>query len=275
MTSTIVEVQGLNKHFIIERSLYEQVLAPFAAKRSICVLKGICFNVEPGKILGIVGPNGAGKTTLLRILADLLEPDNGWVALCGQRLNSRKNSLRRKIGYVSSEERSFFWRLTGRLNLEFFARLYGVPKIEIPKKINAMLNMFALEKKADQLFRDYSTGMRKKFALARALIHQPNILLLDEITNSLDPHSTQSVKSIVRDYVSSRKQCAGIWSTHRLEEIGEICDEVLIINKGRARFFESVSELKRKYDYKVDSSKEINANGEVIHSINTVLAERY
>ena len=274
MTTTIVEARDLKKFFVLDRSLLEQVFTPFAAKRSVCVLNGICFSVEPGKILGIVGPNGAGKTTLLRILADLLEPDSGWVALCGQRMNSNKYSLRSKIGYVSCEERSFFWRLTGRQNLEFFARLYGVPKTEIHKKIRAMLNMFALERKADQLFRDYSTGMRKKFALARALIHQPNILLLDEITNSLDPQSTQSIKAIVRDYVSSRKECCGVWSTHRLEEIGEICDEVLIINEGCAKYFESVSELTKRCDYECGFLKDINLKGEVFHSVNTILAER-
>jgi len=273
MTSAVLEARDLKKHFIIDRSLHEQVFAPFAAKRVVYALKGISFSVEPGEILGIVGPNGAGKTTLLRILADLLEPDSGWVALCGQRLTKRKYYLRSKIGYVSSDERSFFWRLTGKQNLEFFARLYGVPRIETPKKIRAMLDMFALGEKANQLFRDYSTGIRKKFALARALIHQPKILLLDEVTNSLDPPSAQSVKSLVREYVSSRNGYGGVWSTHRHEEIGEICDKVLVINKGRVKYFGPVNEIKSRCDYKVTCSKNRNLNGEVIRSINTVLAD--
>lgn len=272
MTSPVVEARELKKYFVKDRSLHEQVFAPFAAKRMVCALKGISFSVEPGKILGIVGPNGAGKTTLLRILADLLEPDSGWVALCGQRLTKRRCYLRSKIGYVSSDERSFFWRLTGKQNLEFFARLYGVSRIETPERIRAMLDMFALWEKANHLFRDYSTGIRKKFALARALIHQPKVLLLDEVTNSLDFPSARSVKSLVREYVSNQNGCGGVWSTHRFEEIGEICDKVLVINKGRVKFFGSVSDLKSKCDYKVTYPKDKNLNGEVIRSINTVLA---
>lgn len=273
MTSTVVEAQDLKKHFVLDRSLPEQVFAPFAVKRRVCALKGVSFSVESGKILGIVGPNGAGKTTLLRILADLLEPDGGWVALCGQKLTKKKYYLRSKIGYVSSDERSFFWRLTGKQNLEFFARLYGIPRMETPKRIREMLDMFALWEKANQLFRDYSAGIRKKFALVRALIHQPKILLLDEVTNSLDPPSAQSVKSLVREYVSGRNGCGGVWSTHRLEEIDEICDKVLVINKGRAKIFESVSDLKSKCDYKATYPKDKNLNGEVIRSINTVFAD--
>jgi ABC-2 type transport system ATP-binding protein len=273
MASVIAEAQGIEKYFVLDRPLYEQVFAPFAAKKMICALKGVSFKVKPGEIVGVVGPNGAGKTTLLRILADLLEPDSGWVALCGQRLTKKKCHLRSKIGYVSSDERSFFWRLTGRQNLEFFARLYEVSGLEAPKRIRAMLDMFALWEKADQLFRDYSTGIRKKFALARALIHQPKILLLDEVTNSLDSSSAQSVKSLVREYVSSRDGCGGVWSTHRFEEIVEICDKVLVINEGRVQFFGSVSELKNRCDYKTRYPEDRDLNKEVIRSINTVITE--
>jgi len=273
MTSVIIDARDLKKHFVMERSLHRQVLAPFAAKKMICALKGVSFSLKSGEILGVVGPNGAGKTTLLRILADLLEPNSGWVALCGQRLTKGRCHLRSKIGYVSSDERSFFWRLTGKQNLKFFSCLYGVSRSEARNRIRAMLDMFALEEKANQLFRDYSTGIRKRFALARALIHQPNVLLLDEVTNSLDPPSAQSVKSLVREYISSRNGCCGVWSTHRLEEIDEICDKVLIINKGRAKIFDSVSELKSKGGYKVAYAKDKNLNGKVTCSINTVLAD--
>jgi len=234
MTSIVVEARDLKKHFAVDRPLYEQFFAPFAAKKMICALKGVSFSIRSGEILGVVGPNGAGKTTLLRILANLLEADDGYVRLCGQELNN-DCYLRAQIGYVSSDERSFFWRLTGKQNLEFFACLYGIRKPAARKRISKLLGKFALEEKAAELFRDYSTGTRKKFALVRALIHQPRILLLDEVTNSLDAPSAQSVKALVREYASAQHGCAAVWSTHRFEEIGEVCDKLLVISEGRMK----------------------------------------
>ncbi len=242
MAFVVVQAQDIEKHFVVARPLYEHVLSPLTNKKMICALKGISFSINSGEILGIVGPNGAGKTTLLRILANLLEADSGSVKLSGQELNSEPR-VRANIGYVSSDERSFFWRLTGRQNLQFFARLYGVGRRTAGRRIAKLLNLFDIEEKASQLFRDYSTGTRKKFALARALIHQPRVLLLDEVTNSLDSNSAQSAKSLVREYVSAGNGRVGVWSTHRFEEIDEICDKVLVINKGNVRFFGNASDI--------------------------------
>jgi ABC-2 type transport system ATP-binding protein len=255
MSLIIVESRDIGKSFAVHRPIYQQVFDPFAPTQRIHALEGINFAIKQGEILGVVGPNGAGKTTLLRILAGLLEPDKGLVRLCGQKLNGAPH-LRGKIGYVPSDERSFFWRLTGKQNLEFFGRLYGMPRPESQGRINELLKLFALEHKASHLFRDYSTGTRKKFALIRALVHRPKIVLLDELTNSLDVSSTQSVKSFVREYVASQSGCAGVWSTHRLEEIVEVCDKLLVIDKGRVSFFGSISDLKNCSDGKTGDSKD-------------------
>lgn len=243
MTPAVAEVRDLHKYFTVVRPLHEQLLAPLAKPRRICVLKNVSLRVASGETLGIIGPNGAGKTTLLRVLADLLEPDAGWVEICGQRLTRRRNHLRYTLGYVSSDERSFFWRLTGRQNLEFFAGLYGISRREAHERICALLDLFALREKASQLFRDYSSGTRKKFAVARALIHRPKVILLDEVTNSLDPPSAQAVKALVRDYVCQQGGRAALWSTHRLEEIGEICDKVIVIDEGRVDYAGPVDEV--------------------------------
>ena len=141
--------------------------------------------------------------------------------------------IRSQIGYVSSDERSFFWRLTGRENLEFFARLYGLSAGHAKRRTAVLLKQFDFENKADQLFRDYSAGMRKKVSVMRALLHEPSLLLLDEVTNSLDPGSARMVKEMVRGYVSGQKGCAAVWSTHRLEEISQICDKAVMIDSGR------------------------------------------
>lgn len=166
MPHTVVEAKNLKKYFTVDCPLYEQVLTPFADKKMIHALKGINLCIKSGEILGIVGPNGAGKTTLLRILAGLLEADSGHLRLCGKKFNGGYR-LRAHIGYVSSDDRSFFWRLTGTQNLEFFAGLYGIRRQVARKRIAKLLPLFSLEKKATELFRDYSTGTRKKFALVK------------------------------------------------------------------------------------------------------------
>lgn len=274
MQHTVVEAENLKKYFYVNCSLYEQVVAPFAARKMTHALKGINLCIKPGEILGIVGPNGAGKTTLLRILAGLLEADSGQLRLCGKEFNNGFR-LRAHIGYVSSDDRSFFWRLTGTQNLEFFASLYGIRRQVARKRIAKLLPLFSLEKKATELFRDYSTGTRKKFALVRALIHKPRILLLDEVTNSLDAPSAQRVKSLVRDYVSTELCSAAVWSTHRFEEIGEVCDRVLAISKGSVKFSCSVDDLKDKNNTKACHTQDISLSGEIACPKNVIVADSH
>jgi ABC-2 type transport system ATP-binding protein len=234
---------GLGKTFTAGRPLHKWVLSPFATPRRVVALTDVSFRLRAGSILGIVGPNGAGKTTLLRILADLLEADRGSVTICGERLALHRPHLRGMIGYVSSDERSFFWRLSGRQNLKFFACLYGVPRGAAARKIDILLEKVQLSHKAEDLFRDYSAGMRKKLALARAMLHEPIVLLLDEVTNSLDPPSAQNIKSMVRKYVSAGPVRAAMWSTHRLEELDELCDDVLLMDGGHLKYAGAASGL--------------------------------
>jgi ABC-2 type transport system ATP-binding protein len=229
----VLEAVNLKKTYLRDLPLYKQMLLPFCRRQRVKALNSVSICIESGQILGVVGPNGAGKTTLLRILADILEADRGTVSICGQTLSKNSFRIRSRIGYVSSDERSFFWRLTVRENLEFFARLYGLSAWQVKKRIAQLLKQFDFEKKADHLFRDYSAGMRKKVSVIRALLHEPLLLLLDEVTNSLDPGSAKMVKEMVRRYVSEQKGSAAIWSTHRFEEISQICDKVAMIDSGR------------------------------------------
>ena len=229
----VLEAVNLKKTYLRDLSLYKQILLPFSRRQKVKALDSVNICIETGQILGVVGSNGAGKTTLLRILADLLEADSGTVSICGQMLDKDSFRIRSHIGYVSSDERSFFWRLTGRENLEFFARLYGLSAGQSKRRTAVLIKQFGFENKADQLFRDYSAGMRKKVSVMRSLLHEPSLLLLDEVTNSLDPGSAKMVKDMVRRYVSQQKGCAAVWSTHRLEEISQICDKVVMIDSGR------------------------------------------
>ncbi|MFC1676497.1 ABC transporter ATP-binding protein [Planctomycetota bacterium] len=268
MTVPVIKAESLTKRFVIERPLLEQIIRPFGSRQSVCALDGVSFTVEAGQILGVVGSNGAGKTTLLRILADILEPDEGTVEICGQTVGKSGHRIRRKIGYVSSDERSFFWRLSGMENLEFFGQLYGLSRKQTHQRIAQVMKCFGLGGKANQLFRDYSTGTRKKFAIIRALLHQPCAILLDEVTNSLDPESTKNIKTFVREHISSRENCAIVWSTHRLGEITEICDKVLVIANGSVQFYGPVSifqDIDIKQPTYVLQTRNLNGKHEMFH----------
>ena len=161
----ILEALNFKKTYLRHLPFYKQILLPLARRERIKALDSVSISMESGQILGVVGPNGAGKTTLLRILADILEQDTGTVSICGLRLGKKGYQIRGRIGYVSSDERSFFWRLTGKENLEFFARLYNLSAGQAKKRTAQLIRQFAFEDKADQLFRDYSSGMRKKVSL--------------------------------------------------------------------------------------------------------------
>lgn len=256
----ILEMQNINKAFYLSLPLYQRLFRPFDKGKKIQALKCVNISIQDGEILGVVGPNGAGKTTLLRILADLLEPDGGTVSICGQVLSKKGYQIRSRIGYVSSDERSFFWRLTGRENLKFFARLYGLSGRQVKKRTAVFLDQFEFGSKADQLFRDYSAGTRKKISVIRALLHKPALLLLDEATNSLDPGSAKMVRSMVRRYVSDKGCRAAVWSTHRLEEISQICDRVVMIDSGRIISGGFTEDFSASTDYML---KIKNLNGQI------------
>jgi len=272
MNKVVINVKNLGKKFMLDRPLHKQIFTPFVSGKRISALNNICFDIKNGEILGVVGPNGAGKTTLLRILANLLDSDSGSVELFDKKLNGDCN-MRTNIGYVSNDERSFFWRLTGKQNLEFFAKLYGIRKSQAHERINLLLNWFDLNKKAEEPFRNYSNGTKKKFSILRAMIHRPKVLLLDEITNSLDPISTESIKQIVRDYITNQKDSCALWSTHRFDEICEICDKILILHNGQNSFFGKPGELLNKYKTDVAPIDNNNNNEHLISCLKTVISQ--
>ena len=239
MTAKVIEASNLTKYFGAGGLLRDRQ----SKNRRKCVLDRMSFHLEAGDILGLVGPNGAGKTTLIRILADLLEPDTGTVKILGQTVLASGNYLRKHIGYVSSDERNCFWRLSGKANLEFFGKLYGLSYQQAKRRTSELLSFFSFEKHANQLFRDYSTGMRKKISIMRALLHRPAILLLDEATNSLDRDSIRVIKAVVHEYVSEKENRAAIWSTHRQEEIRQICNKMLLLESGKVSFIGSVDDF--------------------------------
>ncbi len=149
----VLEAVNLKKTYLRDLPLYKQILLSFSRRQRVKALDSINICIGTGQILGVVGPNGAGKTTLLRILGDILQADSGTVSICGQMLDKNSFRIRRRIGYVSSDERSFFWRLTGKENLEFFARLYNL-SIYFYNSTTALFSFFINASLSTQLLSD-------------------------------------------------------------------------------------------------------------------------
>lgn len=191
------------------------------------------LEIKRGELFGLLGPNGAGKTTLVKILCTLLPPDSGTAKINGYDINKEQMQVKRSLGTLFSVgERGFFWRLNGYRNLEFFAAIYNVPRQKRQQRIMEVLQQVSLENSAFQLFQKYSGGMKRKLALARTLLPDPPIIMLDEPTTGLDAISSRNV----RDFVKSTVQETGktvLYTTHYIEEAAQICNKIAILKQGK------------------------------------------
>ena len=222
----VIMIRGLTKVFYpIELRL--RSLRPLRRHSPVLALRDLSLAVRRGETLGLLGTNGAGKTTLLKILATLILQDAGQV--------------RGTVGVVTGAERSFYWRLTGRQNLEFFAAFQGLGARATAARIEELRWRLGLDA-LDRRFGLYSTGMRQRLAIARALLPQPAVLLMDEPTRSLDPLATAALYRVIR---STQAGCTIVLATHSLAEAEALCDRVAILHRGRLLAWGTVSELRR------------------------------
>lgn len=224
-----IELQHISKTFI-ERSWRSVFLGRLPKKTE--ALKDVTLNVDRGEIFGILGPNGAGKTTLMKILATLIIPDRGIGSILGYDLIRDSRHIRRMVGLVTMSERSFYWRLTGRQNLNFFAALHNLTGRKKRQRIQSLLELVGLEDKADSEVMKYSSGQKQRLALARALLSDAEILLMDEPTQSLDPLAASAFVRMTVDLLNGKEGKTIIWSTHNLKEAEETCARIAILHKG-------------------------------------------
>ncbi|MBI1897471.1 MAG: ABC transporter ATP-binding protein [Acidobacteria bacterium] len=235
-------VDSVSKQYV-RRSLWSRRPSPGAF-----ALSDVSFSVRRGEVLGVLGPNGAGKTTLLKIISTMLYPDSGRLELFGHDLLGRPEEARRMIGLVTSDERSFYWRLNGRQNLAFFAALYGVPKKVANARITALLETLGLAEAADRGFHGYSSGMKQKIAIARGLLADPRLILYDEPTRALDPLSAHNIRQwIIRKRAQAPEQ-THLVATNLLNEAEELCDRVLIINHGAVIALGTIQEIREQWN---------------------------
>ena len=195
-------------------------------------LRGVDLDVPVGQVTALIGPNGAGKSTLMRILATTVLPDAGSVLVAGRDAVADPRAARAAVGLTLGDERSFFWRLSGRQNLEFFARLQGLRRGALATRVRDVLECVGLADVAGRRVDRYSTGMRVRLGLARALLGTPPILLLDEPTRSLDDGAASGVRMLVRQLATSGRTSV-LMATHDLAEAAEVADEVVVLSAGR------------------------------------------
>jgi ABC-type multidrug transport system ATPase subunit len=189
--------------------------------------------VPYGQVTGVLGLNGAGKTTLLKIICNLISPDAGQVLVTGEPLPSAGSCVCSRVGYAPNDERSFYWRLNAWQNLKFFASLHGLHGKAALDRIRQLLDTFDLGDVATKRFQEYSSGMRKRLSLVRALLHNPQVLVLDEPTNSLDLGWDHFLRDYVRAWLQDQAdRRAVLWSTHRMEEARAVCDNLMILRNG-------------------------------------------
>lgn len=201
-----------------------------ASSAEIHALKGVSMEVQDGEFFGLLGPNGAGKTTLIRILATLLYPTSGRVSVAGFDPVTEDAEVRRRIGVLLADRRSVYPRLTAVENLTFFGHLYGLTGIPLARRIKDLLALVGLSDRGHSLVETYSTGMLQRLSIARALIHDPRILILDEPTSGLDPSAAADLRYLLARL--NQKGHTVIFTTHHLHEADQLCHRVAIVDRG-------------------------------------------
>jgi ABC-2 type transport system ATP-binding protein len=224
--SPIIQASGLTKRF-----------------GKLVAVRDVTLEVEAGQVFGFLGPNGAGKTTTIRMLTGLVRPTSGSALVAGFDISQEPREVKRRVGYLA-ETPYLYPKLTGREFLAFMGGLYQVPPKVTRQRVTALLSLFELADKADELVETYSHGMRQKLALAGAMLHEPPLLFLDEPTSGLDPRSARLVKDLLVALV--RRGHTVFLSTHVLEIAEQLCQRVGIIDHGQVIATGTLDELRHQ-----------------------------
>lgn len=227
-----IQVQAVSKRFRPQTTWGDIIKGRFQRAETVA-LASVNLDVTPGELVGLAGPNGAGKSTLLRSIAGLLLPSEGSVHVHGMNSLRDDHDFKRTVGYALGDERSHFWRLTGRQNLDFYAALHGLVGAARADRVAWACDVVDLATVADKAVRTYSTGMRQRLSLARGLLGDPRVLLLDEPTRGLDPRNANRIRRFVKDELLERRGITVLYATHNIEEMRDFCPRLVLLDHGR------------------------------------------
>ncbi len=210
-------------------------------------LDHVDLTVQRGETFGLLGPNGAGKTTLVKILCTLITPTSGTARVAGLDVVKHEQQVRRRIGLIYGDERSFFWRLSLEENLRFYAAIYGVPPAIAARRINELIDLVGLGHAARTRMHFFSSGMKQRAAIARGLLSDPEIVFLDEPTTAVDPVATHEIRTMIRERVVAGGRRTAILTTNVMAEAEALCDRIALLNHGRIEMVGDVNSLRRRF----------------------------
>jgi ABC-2 type transport system ATP-binding protein len=272
MSVAAIELEHVSKRF--EKPLAR--LRRLTRRRGpdvVDALIDVSLRVEPGEVFGLVGRNGQGKTTLIKSSCGLLSPTRGHARVFGHHTVDDLRTVKRHVGLVSADERSFYLRLTGRDNLLFFGRLLGLNEVALAARIEQLAASFELGPVLARPFQEYSSGNKQRLSIVRALLADPPLLLLDEPTRSLDPISAEALRALVRAWASAGSDKTVLITTHNLAEVEQLCGRVAILSRGRLIECATLAALKQKYAG--DETVTLRVAGDVQQAGVSELSERF
>lgn len=235
----VVAVDDLKKTFVMKKKKFFRTIG----KTEFKAVNGVNFNIYKGEIFGLLGPNGAGKTTIIKMITGLLRPSSGCVKVMDIDVDKNPKESLKRIGTVLAGDRSIYWKLTARENLEYFGALYGLSPKTAKDRAEKVLKRLDLIEKADVIVEKFSTGMKQKVALGKALMPEAPVILLDEPTLGLDPQSALNLREIIMELKSQGKTI--LLTTHYMEEADFLCDRIAIIDNGEVIALDTPENLKK------------------------------
>jgi ABC-2 type transport system ATP-binding protein len=226
------------------RRVYRATIGVFRRKtKEVVAVDDISFDVQPGELFGLLGPNGAGKTTTVKMLTTLLIPTSGTAHVLGHDVVKQADAIRPRIGFIFGGERGLYWRLSGIDNLRYFASLYHVDPAVSKKRIPYLLELVGLAERGQEKVEGYSRGMKQRLHMARTLLHDPEVLFLDEPTMGLDPVGGRELRQVIRNLQAENKTI--LLTTHYMFEADALCQRIAVIDHGRIVALDTPEALKR------------------------------
>lgn len=243
----MIKLKNTTMEYPVPLRYREILLRPFIKREKITAIKNIDLNINKGERVAFLGPNGAGKTTILKLIGGLLLPTEGSILVNGHDTQKNNMQARRSVGYIMNEERSFYWRLTGIQNLEFFGTLENIYGENLKDRINHLLNFVGLSEAADKRVGTYSSGMKQRLAIARGLLAEPDILILDEPTRTLDPIASEEVCEFIMNDLCNKLNKTLLIATHNLYILSTLCSSVCLMNNQQIISYDTIENVFHNY----------------------------